>query len=127
MSSEGEYLQCPCGKVYKDPNEYKLVFVKKEQCEIDIMCSNPACHLKELGYVKFKIDKKHRKVHVEIASFYSPYVTWNNTRLGKEKAMRLLEEHLRYIVEKRIDWSRIARDAPPNCEEVLEIREEVKE
>ncbi len=126
MASEEGVLQCPCGKEYRDPMEYKLVFVKKEQCEIDILCSNPACHLKELGYIKFKIDKTHRKVHVEIASFYSPYVTWNNTRLGKEKAMRLLESHLRFILEKRIDWKRIMEEAPPNCMEELEIREEEK-
>ncbi len=122
MSTE-EYLQCPCGKIYKSPEEYKLVFLKKEQCEIDILCANPACHLKELGYIKFKIDREHRKVHVEIASFYPPYVTWNATRLGRDKANKLLEEHLRYIIEKRIDWKRISEEAPDKCSAVLEIRE----
>lgn len=118
-----DFLQCPCGKTYRSPDEYKIVFVKKDQCEIDILCANPACHLKELGYIKFKVDKEKKKIHVEVASFYSPYVTWNATRLGREKARRLLEKHLRYIVERRIDWKRIAEDAPGICTEKIEVHE----
>lgn len=125
-SEEQQYLQCPCGKTYKSPDEYKIVFIKKEQCEIDILCANPACHLKELGYAKFKVDREQKKVHVEIASFYSPYVTWNATRLGREKAKRLLEKHLRYIVEQRIDWTKIASEAPDACATRIEIRESEK-
>ena len=112
MTGDEVVLQCPCGKEYRDPMEYKLLFVKKEQCEIVILCSNPVGHLKGLGYIKFKIDKTHRKVHVEITSLYSPYVTWNNTRLGNEKAVRLPESRLRFIPEKRIDWKRIMGEAP---------------
>ncbi len=120
---EGKYLQCPCGRIYKSPDEYRIVFLKKDQCEIDILCANPACHLKELGYVRFKIDKEQKKVRVEIASFYPPYVTWNATRLGREEALRLLEKHLRYIIERRIDWKKIMNDSPPQCFTKIEVRE----
>jgi len=122
VSSE-KTLQCPCGKEYASPDEYKLVFVKKDQCEIDILCANPACHLKELGYVKFGIDKARNKVYIEIASFYPPYVRWNATRLGKEDALKLLEQHLRYIVEKRIDWRKIMMEMPDNCITQITVRE----
>ncbi len=116
-------LQCPCGREYRSPDEYKIVFVKKDQCEIDILCANPACHLKELGYIKFKADKEKGKIHVEIASFYPPYVTWNAARLGKDKALKQLDQHLRYIVEKRIDWKKIMEDLPEQCSEKIELRE----
>lgn len=122
MASE-KTLQCPCGKKYASPDEYKLVFVKKDQCEIDILCANPACHLKELGYVKFGIDKARNKAYIEIASFYPPYVTWNATRLSKEDALKLLEQHLRYIVEKRIDWRKIMMEMPDNCITQITVRE----
>ncbi len=122
--AEEQYLQCPCGRVIKEPSEYKLVFLKKEHCEIDIMCPNPACHLKELGYIVFKVDREHGKVLVETAAFYPPYVTWNATRLGREKATRLLEYHLTEIINKMVDWKRISGEAPSNCETRLHLREE---
>jgi len=121
--SDEKTLQCPCGKEYGSPEEYKIVFIKKDQCEIDILCANPACHLKELGYIKFKVDRGNNKVFVETAAFYPPYVTWNATRLGREDALKLLESHLRYIIEKRIDWKKIAEDSPSICETKLEVRE----
>lgn len=123
MNSEIK-LQCPCGKEYSSPNEYDIVFIKKDQCEIDILCSNPACFLKELGYVKFKVDKDAYKVKIEIASFYPPYVTWNATRLGKEKALGMLENHLRTILERALDWRKIVSDAPQQCCERLNHVEE---
>lgn len=123
MNSETR-LQCPCGKEYASPEEYGLVFVKKDQCEIDILCSNPACFLKELGYVKFKLDRDSSKVKIEVASFYPPYVTWNATRLGKENALKMLEHHLRTILEKIVDWRKIMRDSPESCFEAVKSREE---
>jgi len=121
--SQEHYLQCPCGKEYRSPDEYKIVFVKKDQCEIDILCVNPACHLKELGYVKFKVDRESEKVLVEIAAFYPPYVTWNTTRLGREDALKLLNEHLMHIVKKRIDWRKVTEDAPELCSTTITTRE----
>ncbi|MEM0380846.1 MAG: hypothetical protein QXL41_01265 [Desulfurococcaceae archaeon] len=117
-------LQCPCGKEYSIPNEYDIVFVKKDQCEIDILCSNPACFLKELGYIKFKIDRNSSKVKIEVASFYPPYVTWNATRLGRDNAMKLLETHLRSILENILDWKKIMNDSPTYCFETLKLRDE---
>jgi len=122
VSSE-KILQCPCGKEYRSPDEYKIVFLKKNQCEIDILCANPACHLKELGYVKFKVDREKGKVLIEVAAFYPPYVTWNATRMGRDEALKLLNEHLRYIVEKRIDWKKIVEEAPDNCSTSISLRE----
>ncbi len=123
MSREQQVLQCPCGREYSSPDDYKIVFLKKDQCEIDILCANPACHLKELGYVKFGVDRENGKVEVEIASFYPPYVTWNATRLGRDTALKLLDKHLRYIIEKRIDWRKIAEEAPSTCNKKIEVRE----
>lgn len=123
MSSE-DFLQCPCGKIYKNPGDYTVVFVKKDQCEVDILCSNPACFLKELGYVKFSYDKDNQKVKVNVASFYPPYVTWNTTRLGRDKALRILESHLRELIGRNIDWRRVVEDLHPNCVEKIHVREE---
>ncbi len=121
---EQDFLQCPCGRIIRSPSEYKLVFVKKEHCEIDILCPNPACHLKELGYIEFRVDKKHGKVLVKTAAFYPPYVTWNATRLGREKAVRMLEHHLSEIIRRQVDWKRISGEAPEACETELVVREE---
>ena len=46
--SEEEYVQCPCGRVIKDPEEYKVVYLKHEMREIDILCPNDSCYLREL-------------------------------------------------------------------------------
>lgn len=121
--SSSNVLQCPCGKDYESPDEYKIVFLKKDQCEIDILCVNPACHLKELGYIKFEVDREKMKILIEIAAFYPPYVTWNATRLGRENALKLLNEHLRHIIENRIDWKKIADETPSKCYTSLAVRE----
>ncbi len=101
-----EYLQCPCGRVIKSSSDYKLLFLKKDLMEIDILCPNDACFLRELGYVRFKIVNGVPKL--EKAKFYPPYVTWNIARLGREKAVELLKRHLAEIVV-RIDWDKVAR------------------
>lgn len=122
MATE-DYLQCPCGKIYSSPNDYTIVFVKKEQCEIDILCSNPACFLKELGYVKFIYDKDNSRVKINVASFYPPYVTWNTTRLGKDRALKLLETHLREVISRSINWKKVAEDLHPQCLETTHDHE----
>ncbi len=116
---EAEMIQCPCGRVIHSPTEYKLLYLKKEMNEIDILCPNDACFLRELGFVKFEVDQEGR-LKVTGASFYPPFVTWNTARLGTERATRLLRQHLRDIVTKYIDWTRVKAD-------VLKRRKEQEE
>jgi len=103
--SEEEVLQCPCGRVINSPYDFKLLFLKMEMKEIDILCPNDSCYLRELGYIKFDI--KDGKPVFKEAMFYPPFVTWNNSRLGSEKAMQLMKNHLQVIVTKIVDWKRI--------------------
>lgn len=98
-------LQCPCGRVITNPQEFKLLFLKMEMKEIDILCPNDSCYLRELGYIKFDI-KDGAPVFKE-AMFYPPFVTWNNSRLGSEASMKLMKENLRVIVTRIVDWRRI--------------------
>ncbi|MBS7610742.1 hypothetical protein KEJ27_00800 [Candidatus Bathyarchaeota archaeon] len=98
-------LQCPCGRIITNPQEFKLLFLKMEMKEIDILCPNDSCYLRELGYIKFDI-KDGAPVFKE-AMFYPPFVTWNNSRLGSEVSMKLMREHLRTIVTRIVDWKRI--------------------
>ncbi len=109
MSESQNYIQCPCGRVIKDPSEYKLLYLKKEQNEVDILCPNDTCYLRELGFVKFKVDE-NGEIRLEKASFYPPFVTWNVARMGREKATKTLREHLRWIYSKGIDWEKIKVD-----------------
>jgi len=104
MSEEIETIQCPCGRVIEDPEEYKVVYLKHELKEIDILCPNDSCYLRELGYIKFDIEGG--KAKFKEASFYPPFVTWNSGRLGAEKAEVLLKDHLKKIA-KRVDWERL--------------------
>jgi len=109
LSESQNYIQCPCGRVIKDPSEYKLLYLKKEQNEVDILCPNDTCYLRELGFVKFKVDE-NGEIRLEKASFYPPFVTWNVARMGREKATKTLREHLRWIYSKGIDWEKIKVD-----------------
>ena len=111
--SESGFIQCPCGRVIKSPREYRLVFLRRGALEVDILCPNEVCYLKELGYVRFKIDDD--SVKFEKAEFYPPFVTWNSSRLGYEKTSRMLKEHLKTIIKELIDW-----------EQVKEVLKEVK-
>ncbi|MBO3803231.1 MAG: hypothetical protein JTT11_05065 [Candidatus Brockarchaeota archaeon] len=101
-------LQCPCGRRIGDASEFKLLFLKKELNEIDILCPNDSCYLRELGYIKF--DVVETKAKFKEASFYPPFVTWNSSQLGKDEAQEALKSVLRDIVKKQIDWSKIATD-----------------
>ena len=107
MSSESNDVQCPCGRIIKDPTEYKILFLKRELQEIDILCPNDSCYLRELGYVKF--DVSDGKAKFKEAAFYPPFVTWNAGRLGAEASEKLLKDHLRKIVTKIIDWKKIEK------------------
>ena len=106
MAKELNKIQCPRGRIIEDPEEYKVLYLKHEMREIDILCPNDACYLRELGYVKFDIE--NGKAKFKEASFYPPFVTWNAGRLGFENAEKLLKSHLKHIVE-RIDWERIGK------------------
>jgi hypothetical protein len=106
MVEEIENIQCPCGRIIEDPEDYKVVYLKHELKEIDILCPNDSCYLRELGYIKFDIGSG--KARFKEASFYPPFVTWNSGRLGAEKAEVLLKDHLKRIA-KRVDWARLTR------------------
>ncbi len=117
---EETYLQCPCGRVIKDASEYKIFFLKKENREIDILCPNEACHVRELGYILFGFDDN--KVKLRKAVWYPIYVTWNKARLGGESD-NLLREHMKGVI-KRINWKRIVDDYKNYLEQLSKLREE---
>jgi len=106
VASEGK-VQCPCGRTIEKPEEYKLLFLKMEMHEIDILCPNDSCYLREIGYIKF--DLKDDKPVFKEATFYPPFVTWNMSQLG-EKTSGLLRTQLREIVTRIVDWKKIAGD-----------------
>lgn len=106
--SEENLIQCVCGRIIKDPSEYKVIFIKKENREIDILCPNDTCYLRELGFITFNV--KGGKPKITKATFYSPFVTWNIARLGKEKAMKLLKQHLQSLIKMHIDWPKIVEE-----------------
>jgi hypothetical protein len=101
-----EQIQCPCGRVIENPKDYKVLYLKRELKEIDILCPNDSCYLRELGYIKFEIEKN--KAKFKEASFYPPFVTWNAGRLEFESTERILKEHLKQV-SKRVEWDRISK------------------
>ncbi len=115
MTEGGDYIQCVCGRVIKDPSEYKVIFIKKENREIDILCPNDTCYLRELGFIQFELEEGD-KPKITKASFYSPFVTWNVARLGREKAMELLKQHLQTINRRLIDWKKIVEETKKQIE-----------
>jgi len=102
-------VQCPCGRQINDASEFKLVFLKKELNEIDILCPNETCYLRELGYVRFNI--VDGKPKFQEASFYPPFVTWNKSQLGEAEAEKTLKQMLKDIVTKYIDWKVLLTEA----------------
>jgi len=104
--SEGA-VQCPCGRYIANASEYKMIFLKKELNEIDILCPNDNCYLRELGYIRFEM-KEGKPVFKE-ATFYPPFVTWNVSQLGKENANKHLKDMLREIVTKHITWDLLVK------------------
>ncbi|MCD6485570.1 MAG: hypothetical protein J7L47_10725 [Candidatus Odinarchaeota archaeon] len=103
-----EYIQCPCGQVIKSPKDFKLIFIKKEQNEIDILCPNDTCYLREVGFIKFEIIED--KIKPKVGKFYPQFVSWNFTQLGKEKAKKILEDYLKIMVKEIINWDGILED-----------------
>ena len=106
MSSESEDIQCPCGRTIEDPKEYKILFLKRELQEIDVLCPNDSCYLRELGYIKFEL--KDGEAKFKEASFYPPFVTWNSSRAGAGNAEKKLKTNLKQIA-KRVDWKRLSK------------------
>lgn len=111
-------IQCPCGVYIKD-NQYKLLYLKKDIGEIDILCYNDLCYLKELGYLKFHVDEL-QKINFNKGRFYSPFVTWNATRMSEEKASDVLKRHLIFITENLIDWQKVIEDYKANIDKKRE-------
>ncbi|MFQ1020747.1 hypothetical protein [Tardisphaera saccharovorans] len=97
-----DVVQCVCGTYIRSAADYGLVFLKKDQMEIDIICPNPDCYLHELGFIKFKVE--NNKPELVDARFYSPFCTWNASRMGKETMEKKLREHLIWLVEEGVDW-----------------------
>jgi len=107
MSGTSEKIQCPCGRMIENGDEYKVLYLKHELKEIDILCPNDSCYLRELGYLRFNLEKG--KAKFKEASFYPPFVTWNSGRLGFDIAEKILKSHLKDIA-KKIDWKRLGAE-----------------
>ena len=102
-------VQCPCGRRIAEASEFHLLFLKKELNEIDVLCPNDSCYLRELGYIKF--DVVENKAKFKEASFYPPFVTWNSSQMGKDEAQNALKGMLKFLVSKQIDWNRISTES----------------
>ncbi len=123
MDSKETHAQCPCGHKLNDSSDYNILYLKKEMREVDILCPNSVCYLGELGFIKFEIVEN--QAQLERARFYSPYVTWNATRLGEEKARIVLKSHLEELITEKIQWRQIIDDSLKL--ETLEHPEEIEE
>lgn len=99
-------IQCPCGQIIGNSSEYNLLFLKKDLDEIDILCPNEFCYLRELGFITFKLAENTIKLNK--GRFYAPFVTWNATRMSEEEIVSELRQHLIEICEKHIQWNRIS-------------------
>ena len=104
-----QVIQCPCGQLIDDSSKYQLLYLKKEMEEIDILCPNDYCYLRELGFLKFKIDESNH-IHFDKGRFYAPFVTWNATRMSEEKTIDILKQHLIEITEKNVSWKKVKED-----------------
>ena len=107
-SEKKHQIQCPCGKFIPDYTEYLLLYLKKDMKEIDILCPNEYCYLRELGFLKFYVE--NGQIKLEKGRFYAPYVTWNATRMSEEKTVEILRQHLVEITEKHVQWEIIKKD-----------------
>ncbi|MGC8631909.1 MAG: hypothetical protein ACP5T2_05785 [Thermoprotei archaeon] len=124
---KSEVVQCVCGTYINEPSDYDLVFLKKDRMEIDIICPNPDCYLHELGFIKFNL--KGEKPNLEDARFYSPFCTWNASRMGREGMEKKLREHLIWLVEQGVDWKSVVASLKKYEEEKAEaekVRQESK-
>lgn len=110
-----ETIQCPCGQTIKGHTDYELLYLKKD--EIDILCQNEFCYLRELGFLKLDIDDETHKVSFQSGKFYAPYVTWNATRMSEELTVKVLRQHLIDITEKLVEWDKIAKSVKKRTED----------
>ncbi|WP_449462639.1 hypothetical protein PQ610_00780 [Tardisphaera miroshnichenkoae] len=117
-------IQCVCGTYIKSPADYDLVFLKKQEKEIDIICPNPDCYLHEIGFIKF--DVKNDKPVLVDARFYSPFCTWNASRMGREDMEKKLKQHLIWLVEHGVDWKEVMNGLKKYQEERKKAEEERK-
>ncbi len=102
-----EMIQCPCGQTIEDYKNYELLYLKKD--EIDILCQNEYCYLRELGFLKFDFNPNNDKISFHTGKFYAPYVTWNATRMSEGKTVEILRHHLIDIAEKLVEWDKIKK------------------
>jgi hypothetical protein len=109
-----ETIQCPCGRTIEDYTDYELLYLKKD--EIDILCQNEYCYLRELGFLKIDIDTDTSNISFQAGKFYAPYVTWNATRMSEEKTVEILRQHLIDITEKLVEWDKIKISAKKRTE-----------
>lgn len=125
MGSEESNAQCPCGHKLNNSSEYNILYLKKEMREIDILCPNSVCYLGELGFIKFEITDN--QAELKHTRFYSPYVTWNATRLGEDKASMLLKSHLKELITEKINWRQIIDETlkMENLDTQLDIKEDI--
>ncbi|MFX0209782.1 MAG: hypothetical protein ACFFDT_27620 [Candidatus Hodarchaeota archaeon] len=77
--------------------------------EIDILCPNEYCYLRELGFLKFTIDESGH-IQFNTGRFYAPFVTWNATRMSEETIVEMLKQHLIEITEKHVSWKKVKED-----------------
>ncbi len=103
-------VQCPCGHTIEDYRKYLLLYLKKEMEEIDILCPNEYCYLRELGFLKFKVTETG-VINFDKGRFYAPFVTWNATRISGEMTVKILKQHLIDIVEKSVRWDKVRKNA----------------
>ena len=103
---ENPIIQCPCGQEIKTYNQFILLYLKKDLGEIDILCPNEYCYLRELGYLKIEIND-NSDIKFEKGKFYSPFVTWNATRITEDRTRKMLKDFLIDITEKLVQWDKI--------------------
>ena len=104
-----QVIQCPCGEFIDNYRKYQLLYLKKEMEEIDILCPNEYCYLRELGFLKFEIDESGH-IQFNKGRFYAPFVTWNATRMTEKTTTKLLKQHLIEITEKHVAWNKVKDD-----------------
>jgi len=89
----GGRLECPCGRAFERGEDYE---VSREGGEYLIECGNPECPLRVLG--ELDAGSVERGSADASRVFKRAFVTWNSARLGLEKTLEILSEHLSEIL-----------------------------
>ena len=105
---EGE-VQCPCGRIIRSPKEYRVFFMREIGNVVYLLCPNERCYVGELGNITFSIHGRSAKV--DRAFFNMLFYSWNSEQLGEKTAKILLEDHLKTIVTRDINWQTISETA----------------